>query len=229
MDAHAHPAHAHPQSNASTSSASNLAAAAHHAVDPVCGMDVDPSTALHRATHDGRDFYFCSEHCRTSFLSDPSRWVHADEATPNVTAKHADEEVEYTCPMHPQVVQKGPGACPLCGMALEPRVVRAIEPENPELVDMQRRFVVSTILAVPLLLLAMSDVVVGDLFLRWVSPRALQWVELALATPVVLWGGWPFFQRMARSIVARAPNMFTLIGLGTVGGKTPGARTATKL
>jgi len=210
MDAHDPSKHGPPHRS------SDVAPAAGGAIDPVCGMHVDPATARHRAEHEGREFFFCSGHCREKFVADPKRWTQAKAEPPSEpTPTGSESEVEYTCPMHPQVVQQGPGSCPICGMALEPRVVQAVEAENPELVDMRRRFVASSILAVPLLLLAMSDVLPGDLAHRWVSPRALSWIELALATPVVLWGGWPFFVRMARSIFARAPNMFTLIGLGT--------------
>jgi Cu+-exporting ATPase len=124
-------------------------------------------------------------------------------------------KVEYTCPMHPEVVQDRPGSCPICGMALEPRTVTAEEEENPELVDMTRRFWISLALTVPVLFLAMSDMIPGQPVQRVLSPRLLNWLQLALATPVVLWGGWPFFQRGWVSIVHRSLNMFTLIALGT--------------
>jgi Cu+-exporting ATPase len=123
--------------------------------------------------------------------------------------------VEYTCPMHPEIVQIGPGTCPKCGMALEPRVAQAIEVEDPELADMRRRFVVTAALAVPVLAIAMSDLVPGMPLQRAVAPAVLAWVQLALAAPAVLWGGWPFFVRGGRSIVNASPNMFTLIALGT--------------
>src|ERR1700678_854644 len=123
--------------------------------------------------------------------------------------------VEYTCPMHPQIVRPGPGACPICGMALEPRTVIADEPENPELVSMTRRFWASVALTIPVLVLGMSDVIPGQPLQHFFTMRAMAWIQLALATPVVLWGGWPFFERGWASIVNRSLNMFTLIALGT--------------
>ena len=123
--------------------------------------------------------------------------------------------IEYTCPMHPQIVRSGPGSCPICGMALEPRTVIAEEPENPELVSMTRRFWASVALTIPVLLLGMSDMIPGQPLQRLLTTRSMGWMELALATPVVLWGGWPFFERGWASIVNRSLNMFTLIALGT--------------
>ena len=124
-------------------------------------------------------------------------------------------DVEYTCPMHPEVIQKGPGACPICGMALEPRVVRSVELPDPEYLDMRRRFVVAAVLAVPVLILGMSDVVPGDPIARMMTMRLRQFVELVIATPIVFWAGAPFFERAGRSVIHRSPNMFTLIALGT--------------
>ena len=124
------------------------------------------------------------------------------------------ERVEYTCPMHPEIVRNAPGNCPKCGMALEARTVAATD-ENPELADMSRRFWASVGFTLPLVLLAMSRMLFADWFHAWISGRTLSFVEFALATPVVLWGGWPFFVRMWQSIVNRYPNMFTLIGIGT--------------
>src|SRR5258708_5387217 len=126
----------------------------------------------------------------------------------------AGSKVEYTCPMHPQIVRAAPGACPICGMALEPRTITADAGENPELKDMRRRFWVGTALTVPVLIMAMSDFLPGRPLESWASPRAWAWIEMFLATPVVLWGGWPFFVRGWKSIVNRSLNMFTLIGLG---------------
>src|ERR1700678_1820868 len=123
--------------------------------------------------------------------------------------------VEYTCPMHPQIVRPGPGACPICGMALEPRTVIADEPENPELVSMTRRFWASVALTIPVLVLGMSDVIPGQPLQHFFTMRAMAWIQLALATPVVLWCGWPFFLRGWQSVVNRSLNMFTLIALGT--------------
>ena len=124
-------------------------------------------------------------------------------------------KVEYTCPMHPEIVRPGPGSCPICGMALEPRTVTATEEENPELRDMTRRFWISVVLTVPLMFLAMSDMISGQPVQHALSPRLIAWIELLLATPVVLWGGWPFFQRGWASVKNRSTNMFTLIALGT--------------
>ena len=123
--------------------------------------------------------------------------------------------VEYTCPMHPQIVRPGPGSCPICGMALEPRTVIAEEPENPELVSMTRRFWTSVALTIPVLVLGMSGVIPGQPLQHVLMMRTMGWTELALATPVVLWGGWPFFERGWASVVNRSLNMFTLIALGT--------------
>ena len=125
------------------------------------------------------------------------------------------ERIEYTCPMHPEIVRPEPGACPICGMALEPRTVVA-EESNPELVDMTRRLWVSAVLTLPLFLLAMSRMIWADQFHAWLPSRVFSLIEFGLATPVVLWGGWPFFVRMWQSFVNRSPNMFTLIGIGTL-------------
>jgi P-type Cu+ transporter len=130
-----------------------------------------------------------------------------------LNASLPDEKIEYTCPMHPQIVREGTGTCPICGMALEPRIVTGTE-ENSELLDMKRRFWVTTALTLPLLLIAMSDLIPGDPLRNLVAPRVLVWISLALASPVVLWGGWPFFVRGWQSLVNRSLNMFTLIGLG---------------
>jgi Cu+-exporting ATPase len=122
---------------------------------------------------------------------------------------------EYVCPMHPQIVRNAPGACPICGMALEPRTVTASEEDNPELEDMTRRFRVGTVLTVPVFVLAMVDMLPGAPLRGWLAPTTQAWLQLILATPVVLWAGWPFFERMWASFVNRSPNMFTLIGIGT--------------
>jgi Cu+-exporting ATPase len=212
--------HDHDQHHHHDHASSRGAAPNEPAIDPVCGMRVNPATAKHRAEHDGKTYFFCNPRCREKFVADPAKYLRPEAPAPSAPAIPATtaaktEDVEYTCPMHPEVVQRGPGSCPICGMALEPRHVQAVETENPELVDMRRRFVVSAVLAVPALLLGMSDLLPGEPLHRLASPRAWQWVQLALATPVVLWGGWPFFVRGAQSIVRRALNMFTLIALGT--------------
>ena len=230
--------------------------------DPVCGMQVDADTPL-QSHYRGTDYHFCSQHCLDAFEADPKRYAHrptrpepapegaccavpvpsasavsasggttytcpmhpevrqqAPGACPKcgmalepVHAAAPQTRVEYTCPMHPEIVQDHPGSCPKCGMALEPRTVAGDEP-NAELVDMTRRFWISAVLAVPLFVLAM----VTDLAPGWlpggVSMHAVQWVQALLATPVVLWCGWPLLVRGWQSIRNRSPNMFTLIGLG---------------
>ncbi len=240
--------------------------------DPVCEMDVTPRSD-HHLEYQGRDYYFCSAHCKTKFAAEPSSYLD-DPAAPgekdDAAHRHGDHEagcgdhgcstspadlqaappgakytcpmhpeiveegpgtcpkcgmalepmgvpasrrVEYTCPMHPEIVQDHPGTCPKCGMALEPRTVM-LEEDNSELDDMRRRFRVGVLLSLPVFFLAM----VADLAPGWLpaglSMRTVQWVEFVLATPVVLWGGWPFFVRGWQSLVSRNLNMFTLIALG---------------
>ncbi|AMV72251.1 heavy metal translocating P-type ATPase [Desulfuromonas carbonis] len=177
--------------------------------DPVCGMTVSEEKNAGRFSYQGREYLFCSNKCLKKFSSDPEAYLKPQSPEPT----DAESSREYTCPMHPEVVQQGPGSCPICGMALEPRTVSAGEEENSELVDMTRRFWVCLVLTVPELLLAMGPMV-GVPVERLGSPRVLGWIELALATPVVLWGGWPFFVRGWQSLVSRHFNMFTLIGLG---------------
>lgn len=186
-------------------------------VDPVCGMTIDPADAVGTSDHEGVTYYFCSATCLEKFKAHPSGYV-GSAPTAGGEAPAADQStkarpgVEYTCPMHPEIIRPGPGSCPICGMALEPRMVTSLDEgdENPELVDMTRRFWVSAALSAPLLFIAMAH----DLAGRMATPTALRWLELALATPVVLWGGWPFFVRAWHSLVYRSLNMFTLIGLG---------------
>jgi P-type Cu+ transporter len=196
--------------------------------DPVCGMSVDPTTAKHRIEHAGQTYFFCSRGCRDKFASDPAKYLTQGEP-PAATAhraavKHpahgarpepAKGEVLWTCPMHPQIIRKEPGACPICGMALEPMAPTGAEQANPELLDMTRRFWVGVVLSVPLLLLTMAEHIWEHPLGHLLSPRASVWLQFALATPVVLWGGWPFFVRGWQSIVNRSLNMFTLIALGT--------------
>ncbi len=177
--------------------------------DPVCGMMVDPATTPHHARHDGNDYAFCSDGCRRRFIADPQRYL----AAPAGVVKPAPAGTRYTCPMHPEIVQDGPGSCPLCGMALEPAMPSLEDEENPELTDFRRRFWWSLPLSVAtmaLAMLAMTPVLHG------LSPDLRVWIELALATPVVLWAGWPFLQRWAQSIRNRSPNMWTLIGTGVL-------------
>ncbi|HXZ26697.1 MAG TPA: YHS domain-containing protein, partial [Terriglobales bacterium] len=178
------------------------------AKDPVCGMSVDPARAQGSAAHAGTTYYFCSTHCAEKFRTDPAKYL-APQAPPAVAT--AAQGTTYTCPMHPEIVRPGPGSCPLCGMALEPMEVTAQEEENPELRVMSRRFWVGLVLTAPLLVLAM-----GGMWLHLgLAPRVSQWIEFLLATPVVLWGGWPFFERGWQSVVNRSANMFTLIAMGT--------------
>ena len=179
--------------------------------DPVCGMQLDPSAAAAGVTHEGREFFFCSVSCRDKFVADPAKYSGPSDPTP---ASRMPVRTEYTCPMHPEIVRNGPGTCPICGMALEPRTVTLDGDDNLELRDMSRRFGVSAVLAAPILFLAMADMIPGGPVGRVISARAVIWLELILATPVVLWGGWPFFERGWQSIVNRSPNMFTLIALG---------------
>jgi P-type Cu+ transporter len=185
--------------------------------DPVCGMQVEPGSARGSSLHDGVNYYFCSPHCRTAFDRDPARYLHQPDAAPHSRAAQAQaaDGAIYTCPMHPEVRQQGSGACPICGMALEPEVASATSDENPELTDMSRRFWVCLLPAAAVMLIAMSGMVPGQPLHHAVGPGVLPWLELVLATPVVLWGGWPFFQRGFLSIVRGRLNMFTLIALGT--------------
>ena len=180
-------------------------------VDPVCGMTVDPARAAGSYEYQGRRYFFCSTHCLETFRADPDAAL--SDAGPEQEAAHGEPGRIYTCPMHPEVRQEGPGSCPKCGMALEPEAPSAgEEEEDPELKDMTRRFWVSAALSAPLLVVAMSHMV--GLVLMPVSIRV--WVELILATPVVLWGGWPLLVRGWRSLVTLRLNMFTLISIGVL-------------
>ncbi len=176
--------------------------------DPVCGMDVDPHKTQHRATHASQPYYFCSAGCRSKFLSDPDKYLGSAKA-----AEPVPEGTIYTCPMHPEIRQDGPGSCPICGMALEPLLATAEAGPNPELADMTRRFWIGLMLSVPVLFLEMGSHLTG---LDHLIPRATSnWLQFALATPVVLWAGWLFFERCWASLRTRNLNMFTLIAMGT--------------
>jgi Cu+-exporting ATPase len=177
--------------------------------DPVCGMTVDPAAAKHRHEHQGHTYSFCSATCATKFAADPARYLDKDLAA----AEPAPEGTIYTCPMHPQIRQIGPGSCPICGMALEPEMATAEAGPNPELADMTQRFWVGLALSLPVVVLEMGAHIVGAH--GWVDPMLSNWIQLAFATPVVLWAGWPFFVRGAQSLVTRNLNMFTLIAMGT--------------
>ncbi|MBI3065424.1 MAG: heavy metal translocating P-type ATPase [Deltaproteobacteria bacterium] len=235
-------------------------------IDPICDMTVEPATAAGKFDYDGETYYFCSVHCQKLFQTDPAKYLAASEARrgaqpkpgaahphqhPATTVKREipgtiytcpmDPEVrqqgggacpkcgmalepldiaaaltktEYTCPMHPEVVREEPGSCPICGMALEARTVSLTEEKNPELEDMTRRFWVGVVLSIPVLLVAMSDMLPGQPLHQLLSSKFLTWFQFLLASPVVLWCGWPFFERAWASIVNRSPNMFTLIGIG---------------
>ena len=180
-------------------------------VDPVCGMMVDPARAAGHVDYQGQTYYFCGRGCVEKFRADPARFV--DRHAERTVATPVAQMQEYTCPMHPQIRQIGPGSCPICGMALEPVTATLDEHPNEELVDMSRRFWISAALTLPLLLLAMGEYVPGPLA-RVSAASWFPWLELALATPVVLWGAWPFFVRGWMSVVNRSLNMFTLIALG---------------
>jgi P-type Cu+ transporter len=180
-----------------------------HGRDPVCGMAVDPHAARHRHAHQGRTYYFCSERCRSKFAADPVKYLGAD-AGPSPAIP---EGTIYTCPMHPEIRQVGPGACPICGMALEPVTAAAEAGPNPELLDMTRRFWIGLALSIPVVALEMGAHLTSLHTLLGRTPS--NWIEFALATPVVLWAGWPFFQRGWQSLVTRNLNMFTLIAMGT--------------
>ncbi|HEY8571680.1 heavy metal translocating P-type ATPase [Phenylobacterium sp.] len=179
------------------------------AVDPVCGMRVNPHTTAHKAEHAGRPYYFCSAGCRTKFVADPPKYLEKDQRAPEPAPAPG---AIYTCPMHADVRQVGPGSCPICGMALEPELVTADSGPNPELADMSRRFWVALLLAIPVFTLEMG----GHLFdlHHYISPAVSGWLQLLLATPVVLWAGWPFFERGWGSLKTRNLNMFTLIAMG---------------
>ncbi len=174
--------------------------------DPVCGMQVDPAGTAHHVEHDGVTHHFCSAGCRERFVADPSRYL-----TPPTTgdAGPAPAGTMYTCPMHPQIRQEGPGTCPICGMALEPEMPGLDDEDNPELRDFSRRFWWTLPLSAVVMVLAMF----GHYFPQ-LPVEARTWIELVLTIPVVLWAGWPFFVRCVQSIRNRSPNMWTLIGIG---------------
>jgi cation transport ATPase/YHS domain-containing protein len=173
-------------------------------------MEIDEADSVGTVAHNGVTYYFCAESCLERFKQNPEEFLqpHPSSSAPPTAPPGA--RVEYTCPMDPEIIRDQPGACPICGMALEPRTVSVEEPENPELVDMVRRFWVSVVLTIPLVVLAMLEMFRGEPILGTATP----WVGLVLATPVVLWGGFPFFVRAWQSVVNRSLNMFTLIGLG---------------
>ena len=190
-------------------------------IDPVCGMTVQPATAAGSYQYRGTTYYFCNPSCLTRFKADPESFLKPKDAS----APPASSDALYTCPMHPEIVQHGPGACPKCGMALEPMTVSLDDGPNPELVDMTRRLWIAAALGAPVFLLTMADmlgvlpawhstVFAGDRAIDFSSMTAINWLGLVCSTPVVWWAGWPFFERGWASIKTRQPNMFTLIALG---------------
>src|SRR5215468_6594062 len=199
--------------------------------DPVCGMTVHPAKAAAQVEHAGQIYYFCATGCAQRFSGNPDQYIGraasgTSQATPSPVDQPAavsetpsaprktESKVRYTCPMHPEVIRYGPGSCPKCGMALEPMDAAATaedQPADPEYLSMRNRFWVSVVLSALIMLLDMAGEPLG---LR-LSGSARNWIEFALSAPVVLWGGWPFFERFAASLANRSPNMFTLIGLGT--------------
>lgn len=207
-------------------------------IDPVCGMTVDPRHAAGTHVHAGQPYYFCSTACEQAFRAAPQTYVGTlRPAIPHTTTGTGDNTATYSCPMHPEILRDQPGSCPTCGMALEPRTVMADE-VNPELMDMTRRFWYSLLLTVPLLVLMLAEFLpsqpwqhwLGGRLLLWditgrmrpflgtlqplLEGRLLLWLQGALATPVVLWAGWPLLQRGWLSLVNRSVNMFTLMALG---------------
>ncbi len=206
------PAHGHARTDAE--------AAGHTAKDPVCGMTVDTRTAKHRHSHAGLTYYFCAARCREKFIGDPSKYLEP-VANPALPVAPVPAGAIYICPMHPEIGQQGPGACPICGMALEPDIATQNAVPNPELADMRRRFLIGLLLALPVFTLEMAGHVTGHVtghttgLHRWIGQQSSHWVQLILATPVVFWAGWPFFQRGWASLTTRNLNMFTLIAMGT--------------
>ncbi|WP_072395615.1 heavy metal translocating P-type ATPase [Hyphomicrobium sp. CS1GBMeth3] len=178
--------------------------------DPVCGMTVDPHAANHRYEHGGKTYYFCAARCREKFAADPAAYLDPAQAAAKAPPPPG---TIYTCPMHPEIRQEGPGSCPICGMALEPETITADAAPNPELADMKRRFWIALALTVPVIALEMGGHLTG--LQHWLGRQTSNVTQLVLATPVVLWAGWPFFERGWASLKTRNLNMFTLIAMGT--------------
>jgi Cu+-exporting ATPase len=208
--AHAVAVSADPAEHRHGDGANNGSDPAKTARDPVCGMMVDPHTAAHRSEHQGHAYYFCSAGCRAKFVADPEKYLTPADKRSHVPVP---EGTIYTCPMHPEIRQVGPGACPICGMALEPAMMTAETPPNPELADFTRRFWIGLALTIPVFALEMGGHLLG--LERFIAPQNSNWFQLLLATPVVLWAGWPFFERGWKSLVNRSLNMFTLVAMGT--------------
>ena len=202
--------HAHPEPHAHGHRHGHGAAPAAGAstTDPVCGMRVDPADTAHHAEHGHATYHFCSAGCRSKFMAEPARYLAADEGPPEGPAGTV-----YTCPMHPEIRRDRPGSCPICGMALEPLAPTSEPVENAELEDMSRRFWIGLVLTLPVFALEMGGHLTG--LVDRLGLQTSNWVQFALASPVVLWAGWPFFERGWQSLVNRRLNMFTLIALGT--------------
>ena len=188
------------------------AAAETGAIDPVCGMTVRAAPETRHTDFNGVRYYFCSARCQQTFTADPARYIKPAAAATQPKAE-IPPGTKWTCPMHPEIIRDAPGACPICGMALEPMIPAAASGPNPERLDMQRRFWIGAALTLPILALAMIGEMLG--LTRMLGATLSNWLQLLLATPVVWWAGWPFFERGARSLVTRQLNMFTLIALGT--------------
>ena len=187
--------------------------------DPVCGMTVEPGRSLGPVVHDGQEYYFCSPTCQQRFAADPLKYLHGSRDAHGqqlTVAHHADvpKASRYTCPMHPEVVSDRPGPCPKCGMALELEVAEATDRPDPEYLDFRRRLIVGSLFGMPVVALAMLDMLPGQPLHRVLSMRTNLLIQLVLSVPVVLWAGWPLFVRAAQSLRNLSPNMFTLIGLG---------------
>jgi Cu+-exporting ATPase len=197
--------HQHHQTHQDADIHHHAAALDGAAKDPVCGMTVKPTTQ-HRTTYEGDEILFCSDRCKQKFIADPAHYLKPAEPARPV----ASSTGEYTCPMHPEIVRSGPGSCPICGMALEPRMPTLHDGPDPELVEMTRRFWVSVALTLPLLVVVMGEM----LGFTIVGGGTRVWIELALALPVCTWAAWPFYVRFAHSLRNKSLNMFTLIGLG---------------
>jgi cation transport ATPase len=207
-----HKAHQH---GASCCSGGAKAGGTATAVDPVCGMKVDPAATEHHATHAGQDYHFCSAGCRAKFVAGPEQYLSKGTASPPAGTKSPPagaSDVIYTCPMHPEVRQVGPGSCPICGMTLEPATVSLDMGPSAELADMTRRFWVALVLTLPVFALEMGGHLTG--LMMFVGKLTSNWIQFVLATPVVLWAGWPFFSRGWASLKSRHLNMFTLIAMG---------------
>jgi Cu+-exporting ATPase len=222
--AHDHDHHDHDHDHAHAHRAQTPAAHASgdHAIDPVCGMKVDPAKAKLHSQHQGVDYFFCGQGCKNRFDADPVAYAkggpkhkghHVPASHASKPAQAAPAGAKWTCPMHPEIVRDGPGSCPICGMALEPMVPTVAAGPNPELIDMTRRFWIGVALTTPVFILGMGAEVF-DLH-QFISPTLSNWIQFVLATPVVLWAGWPFFERGWSSIVNKSLNMFTLIAMGT--------------